>query len=158
MCNKCSIDTWDALKKGIETEVLFTKREINNEWNIQNSCFHIKQIYSSKFSIGCSTSGNHLSIWCETAILFLLISLTSSNLTLEVYLQFQKQKIKSQGARSYWVWRVLYLLNPVFCQKHFVQKVLRPASKFFFQISCGLFRCLNIIALLYKLPSCVFIY
>ena len=44
--------------KTIETKVLFTKTQMNNEWNInfqQNSPLNIQRIYSSKFSICQST-------------------------------------------------------------------------------------------------------
>ena len=45
------------LEKNIESEVIFIKREMNNDWNInflQNSLLDNAHGYSSKFSIGWS--------------------------------------------------------------------------------------------------------
>ena len=45
--------------KSIEIETVFTKTEMNNEWNVnflQNSYLGIQHAYFIKFSIGWSTS------------------------------------------------------------------------------------------------------
>ena len=79
------IHTNKVYSKSIETVVIFTKTEMKKFWNINfllNSPIVIQNTYSSEFSIGWSTTETPLLIGCETAIAFLLMISTYSNLTL----------------------------------------------------------------------------
>ena len=57
--------------KNTKTETIFTKTEMNHEWNVnfpQNSHFGLQHIYSREFSIGWITSETFklvIWLWCQ---------------------------------------------------------------------------------------------
>ena len=82
-----SISNYVECLKIIETEAVFDKTEINDEWNInflQNSTPSIQHIHFSEFIIDWSTFETFLFyIVRRCAVIFLFISPTSSNITCE---------------------------------------------------------------------------
>ena len=60
------ICSYAVYSESIETEAVFIKSEMNNEWNInflQNSSPGTQHTYSSEFSIGWNTSKTPLLTW-----------------------------------------------------------------------------------------------
>ena len=64
MCVCVCVRIYELYWKSIKTEALFTKIEMNNEWNVKflkNCPFGIQYIYSIEFSFRGSTSESFLS-------------------------------------------------------------------------------------------------
>ena len=62
---------YEACSKSIKTEAIFTKIEMNNEWNVnflQNTYVGMQYTYSSGFLICRSISEIPLLEWCEGAV------------------------------------------------------------------------------------------
>ena len=153
------IDINKHIKKNMETETVFTTTAMNNECNIdllQYSLFGIQYTYSSKFSIGLSTSETplfHMGWSC--IILFTLILSASPNLTHEMNLQFRKQE-KVMWNSVWLVCKVLHLYKPIFYHK-LLFKNINPGFIFFSKLPLTSSSIYCIIHLFYKLFICIFL-
>ena len=82
------------IKKGFEKENVFTKIEMLHESNVYSLLHSIKQTYFHDYSI-IQNNCKSLLIWCEVGfVLFLLVSSSSSDITLEGKSKLRRKSTK----------------------------------------------------------------